>query len=296
MTRSLRILSALVAMLAALVVLAPSASAALYNCPGTFEVLHNDRIGNMPAAQGPLRGHRAGFGDHGVYRGLSPLRGVPRRLGRVGSASLGGHQLHAGRSRPDGRVRWDSWSRRTPIPISAVSTSHPPSRRVCPGYFEVLHNDRIGTFRIPKGDYRITLLSYRWRGRCLAVRYLQKFLQDYDGVLLRPGTSIPARAPSSAAIAISASDQALRHRGFRTAGARIERRPVEASCHLPRPETTTASGDYGSTGELPGVGQGPELPGSTSSSRSSSTTCLGICPSRGASTRAPPPSPGAAAA
>ena len=33
---------------------------------------------------------------------------------------------------------------------------HPPSRRVCPGYFTVLHNDRIGSFNIPAGDYRIT--------------------------------------------------------------------------------------------------------------------------------------------
>ena len=63
---------------------------------------------------------------------------------------------------------------------------HPPSRRICPGYFEVLHNDRIGSFQIPEGDYRITLLAYRGLTCKGAVRRLQGFLQDWDGVLPRP--------------------------------------------------------------------------------------------------------------
>lgn len=83
---------------------------------------------------------------------------------------------------------------------------HPPSPRVCPGYFSVQHNDRIGSFSIRKGRYRITLLSYRGVSCARAVRLLQGFLQDYNGVLPRPWILDPGTGTFS---------RGHRHVGFR---------------------------------------------------------------------------------
>jgi hypothetical protein len=191
MTRSPRIFLALVATLAALAVVAPAASAVPYNCPGTFEVLHNDRIGNMQLPKGPYVVtvlDSATMGCTEASRLFAEfLEDWDGRLPRPWVATNSTRTFQAGRGSSVGfRVTPDT-NPNPPYP------PHPPSRRVCPGYFEVLHNDRIGSFRIPEGDYRITLLSYRGVGCARAVRYLQKFLQDYDGVLpspwhLDPGT------------------------------------------------------------------------------------------------------------
>ena len=191
MTRNRRIFSALVATLAALVVFAPSASAAPYNCPGTFEVLHNDRIGSMQLPKGPYVVtvlDSATMGCTEASRLFSEfLEDWDGRLPRPWVATSSTRTFQAGRGSNVGfRVTPDS-NPNPPYP------PHPPSSRVCPGYFEVEHNDRIGSFRIPAGEYRITLLSYRGVGCARAVRYLQTFLQDYTGVLpapwhLDPGT------------------------------------------------------------------------------------------------------------
>ncbi|MGZ5338982.1 MAG: hypothetical protein ACXWEE_05215, partial [Thermoleophilaceae bacterium] len=53
MTRLRRTLVGLAVAAATLLALAPSADAAEANCPGTFDVLHNDRIGGMQLPKGP---------------------------------------------------------------------------------------------------------------------------------------------------------------------------------------------------------------------------------------------------
>jgi hypothetical protein len=159
------------------------ASAAL-NCP-TFRVLHNDRIGkiNLPAGTYnvtvlddrrlqcraasklftrflqdwdgvlpyPWVGRPNGVGKATFRRGSSSATGF--RVARTGGGGGGG----------GGGVR-----------------------QTCPGTFQVLHNDRIGSFYIPKGQYRITLLNNQ-RFTCpQAVRKFQEFLLDYDGHLPHP--------------------------------------------------------------------------------------------------------------
>ena len=55
-------------------------------------------------------------------------------------------------------------------------------RSICPATFSVLHNDRIGAIKLPKGAYRVTLLSSTMT--CAqASKYFARFLQDYDGKL-----------------------------------------------------------------------------------------------------------------
>ena len=192
MTRNTRMFSLLVASLAAIAVLAPPASAAEYQCPGTFQVEHNDRIGVMQLPKGPyvvtvLDSTTMGCteADRLFSQFLEDWDG---RLPRPWVATNSTRTFRAGRNSTVGfRVAPDS-NPNPPVP------PEPPTRRVCPGYFTVEHNDRIGSFQIPKGNYRITLLSLRVVGCKRAVRYFQKFLQDYDGVLpppwhLDPGTA-----------------------------------------------------------------------------------------------------------
>lgn len=184
MTRARRIFTALVAVLAAVAVTAPSASAAPANCPGTFEVLHNDRIGGMQLPKGPYVVtvlDTATMGCTEASRLFSEfLEDWDGRLPRPWVPTNSTRTFQAGRGSGVGfRVTPDT----NPNP---PTPPHPPSRRICPGYFEVLHDDRIGNFQIPEGDYRITLLSYRGLTCRGAVRRLQRFLQDWDGVLPRP--------------------------------------------------------------------------------------------------------------
>jgi hypothetical protein len=63
---------------------------------------------------------------------------------------------------------------------------HHPHGTACPGTFRVLHDDYIGTFDIPKGNYRITLLSVGRITCSQASSYFSSFLQDYDGILPSP--------------------------------------------------------------------------------------------------------------
>lgn len=57
----------------------------------------------------------------------------------------------------------------------------------CPNVFNVLHNDRIGELKLPKGWYRITLLDDQARLSCeRAAKLFGRFLQDYDGKLPKP--------------------------------------------------------------------------------------------------------------
>lgn len=184
MTRVKRTLVGLALAAAATLALAPSASAVEANCPGSFDVLHNDRIGTLALPKGRyvitvLDTNTMGCTEAARlfseflddFDGTLPrpwVKSNSTRTFRAGSGSSVGF-----------RVTPDS----NPNPPTPPS---PPSRRICPGYFSVLHNDRIGNFSIAKGRYRITLLSYRGVTCKQAVKLFQVFLQDYDGVLPRP--------------------------------------------------------------------------------------------------------------
>jgi hypothetical protein len=159
------------------------ADAAQLNCP-TFRVLHNDRIGkiNLPAGSYsvtvlddrrmqcraasklftrflqdwdgvlpfPWVGRPNGVGKATFRRGSSSATGF--RVARTGGGGGGGGGV----------------------------------RQSCPGTFRVLHNDRIGSFYIPKGQYRITVLNNERLTCPQAVKKFQEFLLDYDGHLPHP--------------------------------------------------------------------------------------------------------------
>ena len=185
-SRILRRLAGLAAVSAVALVLASPAQAQQLTCPGTFHVLHNDRIG---ALQIPA-GH------------YSIILIDQRRLSCAEASDLFRQFLedYTGRlPRPwrldpeTGTFRRGPRSR-TGFSIGAANTPsggggggrHPVSGTTCPGYFHVLHNDHIGRLSVPEGEYRITLLAARRLSCARASALLASFLQDFDGRLPRP--------------------------------------------------------------------------------------------------------------
>ena len=174
-----------IATLATLMLAAPrQAEAASATCP-TFRVLHNDRIGkiSLPA---------------GTY-GMTVLDSS--RLSCQQASSLFAKFLQ-------------DWDGVLPIPWTATSPGSGKAtfrkgsgsstgfsvqrgggggggggqKAGCPGYFQVLHNDRIGSFYVPKGYYKITLLNDAKFTCPQAVKDFQQFLLDYTGQLPWPWT------------------------------------------------------------------------------------------------------------
>jgi hypothetical protein len=149
-------------------------------CTTSFHVLHDDRIGSMQLPAGtyqvtsehltcaqapalfaeflndyngvlpkPWRSTTPGRGQGVFLRGNSGQRFVVLRTGEVPATAANGG-------------------------------SH--GDLLCPGAFDVLHNDRIGRLAVPKGDYRVTLLGGNLS--CDAAdRLFARFLRDVDGRL-----------------------------------------------------------------------------------------------------------------
>ena len=222
-----RLALALAVSVTAALALAPGASAAEFNCPGTFQVLHNDRIGNMQLPEGAyvitlLNEDEVGCSEASrlFTQFLEDWDGVlPRPW--VGIAS----------SRTFTEGRGSGIGFRVTPSSNPPGPPHPPSSRVCPGYFTVLHNDRIGSFGIPKGRYHLILLSRSTRFSCAAAsRNFTRFLQDWDGRLPRPWFL----DPSTGSFMRGSIHIGFRIRPYRTSGGRERgRHPVSGESRCP---------------------------------------------------------------
>lgn len=144
---------ALVAGLAAAFALPAATASAATRCPATFQVLHNDRIGAMTLPAGPyyiyVTNLTCAQASALFAEFLQDYDGILRYPWRANAAR---------RSFTNGRssfsVRQVSRTRPTPPTPPTPSNAY-----TCGGTFSVLHDDRIGTARLPKGQYRIQLLS-----------------------------------------------------------------------------------------------------------------------------------------
>ncbi|HEX2411218.1 MAG TPA: hypothetical protein VHJ39_08630 [Solirubrobacteraceae bacterium] len=158
----------------------PASAAAPVACPATFTVLHDDRIGALSVPAGPYT-----------------------------LTVLDASRLSCAEAADRFRQSLEDWDGNLPAPwrldaatatftagpgvgfrIAKAAThsgggggQYPATGAHCPGVFSVLHNDRIGTFRIPKGDYTVTLLSIGRLSCAKASDRLAAFLQDFDGRL-----------------------------------------------------------------------------------------------------------------
>jgi hypothetical protein len=187
-----RVRSALLAtasFLAAAALIAPATASAQTTapsvCPATFSVLHDDQIGSMSLPAGaytvtlldPVGLSCAMASD--LFRqfledwdGRLPPPWVANAATRTFTAGPGGSVGFS--VAPSGGHR------------GGGGGGHHPHGAPCPGTFQVLHNDRIGTFQVPEGSYLITLLAVGRITCTEASSFLAEFLQDFDGTLPTP--------------------------------------------------------------------------------------------------------------
>jgi hypothetical protein len=156
---------------------ASAQTTAAASCPGTFEVLHNDRVGALYLPAGPY-----------VIIVLNPSTlscHDASELFREFLEDYNGRLAGGWRVDPS-TATFTRASQSFRVTAASPTPPTPPSKRVCPSYFTVLHNDQIGSFAIRKGRYRITLLSVGRISCALASNAFARFLQDFDGILPRP--------------------------------------------------------------------------------------------------------------
>ena len=146
-------------------------------CPGTFHVLHNDSVGALQIAAGEY-----------VITVLNPSTlSCPdaSELFREFLEDYDGRLAGGWRVDPS-TATFTRSSQGFRVTAAGPTPPTPPSNRVCPSYFTVVHNDHIGSFAIGKGRYRITLLSVGRISCARASSAFARFLQDFDGILPRP--------------------------------------------------------------------------------------------------------------
>jgi len=153
-------------------------------CPSTFEVLHDDTVGALYLPRGAYTitllspGALSCAEAADLFRQF--LEDYDGRLPRPWVVDAQGAAFTRGANGSVGFL------------VASAGTGggggggHHPTGAACPGTFRVLHNDYIGSFSIPKGNYRITLLGVGRISCSKASAYFARFLEDYDGVLPRP--------------------------------------------------------------------------------------------------------------
>ena len=181
---SVRLAAAILLAVGAVAVLgAPErARAAEETCPSTFHVLHDDRVGALQLPEGHYE--------------ITLLDSA--RLSCSAASSLFAQFLqdYDGKLPRPWRVRpaqseFRSRGSSVGFRVTRVDNPHggggggrhPATGTACPGFFDVLHNDRIGRLSVPAGKYRITLLSVGRLSCERATSLFKRFLEDFDGNL-----------------------------------------------------------------------------------------------------------------
>jgi hypothetical protein len=185
----------------ALAVAAPRAAAsqartaAVGPCPFTFQVLHNDRIGPAVLPKGHYRITLlvgSGIACKGASKWFTqflqdydgklpkPWRVVAKRRGvavftRAGQPTFRVSRIGGGSS-------------------GTGSPTHRVPGTVCAGTFRVLHNDRIGPLRFPKGRYKLTIPRGSVVTCTLASNLFSQFLSRPAGNLPKGWSMKPTTA------------------------------------------------------------------------------------------------------
>lgn len=182
-------LLALAALAAAAVLALPAGASAQGGsqavCPATFEVLHDDTVGALYLPKGAYTVTLLDASALSCAQASDLLRQFLEDWdGRLPRPWVVNAQTSSFTRSAGGAVGFSLAP--TGGGNGGGGGGHHPHGTACPGTFEVLHNDRIGSFAIPEGNYQITLLSV---GRITCARasaYFARFLQDYDGILPAP--------------------------------------------------------------------------------------------------------------
>jgi hypothetical protein len=162
---------------------ATPATAAETACPATFAVLNDDAIGTV---QVPAGNYALTLLDDATLDCTAAsdlfrqfLEDFDGRLSRPWVAKGDPITFTAGAGSTTG-------FRATPVAAPSGGGGggrHPATGAACPAFFDVEHADRIGTFRVPQGEYRITLLATGRLTCARAATLFSRFLRDFDGRL-----------------------------------------------------------------------------------------------------------------
>jgi hypothetical protein len=160
------------------------AAASSGNCP-QFQVLHDDKIGALSLPAGyytitistPSNLSCAQAAD--LFREF--LLDFDGRLSNGWAVNAASSSFR--RSSPSQGFSVARTGNSVP---SGTSSTTPASGGTCPAVFDVLHDDHIGSLKIPAGKYILTLTGVGRMSCDQAASNLAKFLQDYDGDLPRP--------------------------------------------------------------------------------------------------------------
>lgn len=179
-------LSLAVIAIAVLLLGAAPAKAAIKVCPNTFQVLHDDRIGQLQLPKGHYRITLLKKNKPLDCQGAALLfrkfledydgklqgrwRVIPKSATfKRGSSGVGFRVRRRGKSSGGGGGR------------------HPDDGgRRCPDTFTVEHNDRIGELKLKAGRYNYTRLTNSSPDCQRIPTLFAKFLQDFDGNLPKP--------------------------------------------------------------------------------------------------------------
>jgi len=159
-----------------------SAQAAPANCP-SFRVLNNDKIGNVSFPKGSYN-----------VKLLNSSKLTCAQSTKLFQEFL---QDWDGRLRSPWNLKLEGKARVFRAGNTDKGFSATPSAggggggggtdgASCPSYFTVVHNDSIGSFKIPAGKYRFTLLDPKKMTCAQATKRFQEFLLDFDGKLPYP--------------------------------------------------------------------------------------------------------------
>jgi hypothetical protein len=160
------------------------------SCPGSFHVLHDNRVGSIELPAGAYAFRAAGLDCPTAAslfaQFLTKVSGILPVPWTVTSTGPGQATFHG----PD--LTGFSVSRTGPLVGRAESGGGGGADLSCSTAYRLLHRDRIRSLRLARGRYRITLTGRSGGMTCArAARLLTEFSEDFDGKLPRRWVLLP---------------------------------------------------------------------------------------------------------
>jgi hypothetical protein len=173
---------ALIAMAVAIFANSDRASADT-KCPNTFQVLHNDHIGKLSLRKGTYTITVINQNKLSCQRASNLFT---KFLQDFDGKLPNGWKVKVAQSGFVKSPQKGFFVKRTgPSSGGGDSGGQHPARneKICPGTFEVQHNDHIGRLDLPKGPYKITVIKKNRISCQKASSLFRRFLQDPSGDL-----------------------------------------------------------------------------------------------------------------
>jgi hypothetical protein len=154
-------------------------------CSSYFTILHNDHVGGFAIRKGRYRITLLSVGriscaqaSDDLAQFLQDFDGILPRPWFVDPSTgtfMRGSRYVGFRIKP--------WS--GPLPSGGGGGRHPSTGGRCPGTFRVVHDDRVGRLRLPRGPYLVTAMGNVSCAQA-STQFTSFLANDYTGMLPRP--------------------------------------------------------------------------------------------------------------